>query len=486
MKHVEVIFLSLFIMMGLTINVIAQPMDTLWAKTYGGTDDEEGYSVQQTTDGGYILAGFTRSFGNGIRDAYLIKTNILGDAVWTKTFGDTLSDIFHSVQQTIDSGYIAVGYTYSFGNGSSDVYLVKIDANGNTQWTKTFGGTDFDLGHCVQQTLDGGFIIIGWSDSYGSRKAYLVKTDSSGNPQWTKTHGSMAGEKGYDVQETSDGGYIIVGETAYFGNLDVYLVKTDSIGNEMWTRRHGWLGEEIGYSVKEISNGFIIVGQEDSYGGGQQDIWLLKTNINGDTVWAKSIGGTAGDFGRSIEITSDENYLIAGYTSSYGSGGLDFYLLKTDTDGNTLWTRTYGGSQPDYAYSAQETSDGGYAIFGYTQSFGAGNTDFYLVKTEPDVGIKEQKSCRKVSFVCKSEPNPFNNRTQIKYVLPQSNMVNIVVYNLLGQEIKTLVNRKENEGIHTITWDGSDNSDNKVPGGIYFLKLETGKYNTTRKLLKMR
>jgi hypothetical protein len=191
--------------------------------------------VQQTTDGGYIIVGGTNSFGNGNRDAYLIKTDGNGVEQWNQTFGGVEFDLGNSVKQTTDGGYIITGRTVSFGAGDKDVYLVKTDASGAEQWYQTFGGSAFDLGTCVHQTSDGGYIIAGGTNSSGSgdRDAYLIKTDSNGTQQWNETFGGSAFEVANSVQLTSDGGYIVVGGTDSFGNgnRDVFLIKTSGNGN---------------------------------------------------------------------------------------------------------------------------------------------------------------------------------------------------------------------------------------------------------------
>jgi hypothetical protein len=206
-----------------------------FAKTYGVTGSDYAYSVQQTSDGGYIVAGGTASFGAGSVDFLLIKTDANGNIIWVKTYGGISYDNARSVQQTSDGGYIVAGLTSSFGAGNWDVWLIKTDANGNLQWAKTYGGTNYDYAYSVQQTSDGGYIMTGGTASFGAGNwdVWLIKTDANGNLQWAKTYGGTDDDYAYSVQQTSDGGYILAGVTSSFGagGSDFFLIKTDANGN---------------------------------------------------------------------------------------------------------------------------------------------------------------------------------------------------------------------------------------------------------------
>jgi len=354
-----------------------------WQKTLGTSRSDVGYSIRQTSDDGYIIAGTTYSFGAGWLDVYLIKTDSAGNLQWQETFGGNDFDWGYSVQQTSDGGYVITGTTCSFGDPLGDVYLIKTDPNGNLLWQKTFGGSSDDYGSSVQQTSDDGYIIAGATGSFGDPigDVYLIKTDPNGNTLWQNTFGGSGAEYGYSVQQTSDGGYIIAGRTYSFGAkyIDVYLIKTNSAGNLLWQKTFGGNSKDEGYSVQQTTDGgFIIAGMSYSNARGP-DIYLIKTDPNGNQEWQKTFGGSYTDLGFSVQQTSDGGFIIAGWTYSFGAVEEDVYLIKTDSAGNFLWQKTFGGSKGDGAYSVQKTSDGGYIIAGVTESFGAGG-QVYLIK----------------------------------------------------------------------------------------------------------
>ena len=466
----------------------AQP-GTLWTRTYGGNYDDIGYSVQRTTDGGYILTGYTESYGAGYDDVWLIKTNSSGDTLWTRTFGGAYNDRGFSVQQTTDGGYIITGNTWSYGSGYDDVWLIKTNSSGDTLWTRTYGGDNGDYGYSVQQTTDGGYIITGstWSYATGCNDVRLIKTNSSGDTLWTKTYGGADNDYGLSVQQTTDGGYILTGFTHSYGPgyYDVWLIKTNSSGDTLWTRTYGGAGWDCGLSVQQTTDGgYILTGFTYSYGTGYDDVWLIKTDTSGNKLWDKTFGGADYDGGLSVQQTTDGGYILTGYTYSYGAGGYDVWLIKTDASGNKLWDKTYGGANYDRGRSVQQTTDGGYILTGYTNSYGAGGYDVWLIKTGTE-GIEETEALE--LGLLQSHPNPFTVYTTISYALPANANVNITVYNLLGQLITTIVDEHKKAGRHSASWDAKN-----FGSGIYFLvfkaRSETGicSYKQTKKIVLIR
>jgi hypothetical protein len=312
----------------------------------------------------------------------------LAQVSWQKTFGGDSTDVANAVLATADSGCIFAGYTNSFGAGGLDYYVGKVDARGNLQWSATYGGPGNDYGYAIAQCRDGGFVIAGLTGSFGAGGGdfYVVRIDKLGDTIWTRTYGGTALDVAYSVQQTFDGGFIVAGYTNSFGagDQDVYLVKTDSAGDTLWTHTYGGSKQDFGYSVQQTSDsGYIITGSTYSFGNGGAAVYLIKTDALGDTLWTRTYGGALDDGGQSVEQTRDGGYIVAGYESSFTDGFYAFYLIKTDETGDTLWTRMYGTNKRSWCYSVRQTTDGGYILAGQTEQ-GHGGEDVYLVLTDSD------------------------------------------------------------------------------------------------------
>ncbi len=479
MCRVLLILVSCFLF-GSSVGVHSQT----WIKTYGGASYDLGYSVQQTADSGYIVTGQTESFGAGLVDVWLIKTDRLGEASWTRTYGGVGVDVGCSVQQTSDSGYIIVGFTSSFGAFAYDLWLIKTDQYGDTLWTRMYGGPYDDDGRCVQQTADSGYIVTGWTGwefGVSSADLWVLKTDRYGDTLWTRTYGGTEDDWGSSVQQTMDSGYVITGGTRSFGagSGDVWLLKTDQLGDTLWTKTYGGIGGDKGCCVCQTSDsGYIVTGQTNPFGA-FRDVWLIKTDAYGSVVWANTYGGVGYDQeGRSVQQTNDSGYIIAGRTDAFGAGSTDVWLIRTDQLGDTLWTETYGGAGREEGWSVQETSDSGYIVTGWTSSFGAGLSDVWLIKTDSggNVGVEERKESGMQSdkLLWRVFPNPAYQLMEVSFSHPLAQGVLLSLYDKAGRKVEEFTWRSGSAALIDI---GS------LKPGVYFLSLRAGRRRTTRKIV---
>jgi len=364
-----------------------------WSKTYGGVGYDQARCVIQTDDGGYAMVGTTNSFGP--TDFYLVKTDANGNMQWNKTYNVNpfeAADYGYSVVQTEDGGYAMAGYTYDL-SGWKYFCLIKTDSSGNKQWSRAYSAWSVSgegFGYSVVQASDGGYAIAGcvYRGFALGYKAVLLRTNASGYRLWDKAYGMTYFSQAYSVVKTSDGGYALAGTT---GSMDFWLVKTDANGNMQWDKTYAGTSSDFAYSIIQTSDGgYALAGYTGATNWGY-DCWLVKTDSSGNHLWnktyGKTYGGISNDYAYSVVQTSDGGYALAGYTNSSGAGGHDFYLVKTDASGNMQWDRVYGGIGEDFGYSVVRTSDGGYALAGYTNSSGAGWYDFWLIKTDTQSGV---------------------------------------------------------------------------------------------------
>jgi hypothetical protein len=369
------------------VTAFAQPS---WERIYGGPGYEEARCARQTADGGYIVACGVNDTLVSNHDIWLIKTDAQGETLWTRLYGGPDADVVYSVRQTTDSGYILAGYTDSYGSGGQ-VYLIKTNASGDVTWSRLYGGADRDAASDVAQTVDGGYIVAGYTSSFGdSSQAYFIKTNASGDSVWARVLGGTGQDWANSVQQTADSGYIAAGGSLSFGNLgQAYLIKLTPDGSPEWSKVYGGAGDDYAYSVQQTADGgYIFVGVTTSFGSDAQ-VYLVKTNASGDTLWTRNMGGADGDGGSYVQQCRDSTYIITGETYSYGNGG-QVYLIKTNLSGDTLWTPTFGGGANERSSTVQQTTDGGYVIAGMSTSFG-NRYQAYLIKTEADgmVGVDE-------------------------------------------------------------------------------------------------
>jgi hypothetical protein len=365
-----------------------------WEYTFGGIADDEALAILQTADDGFVLLGVTSSYGAGESDMWLVKTNATGHHEWNHTFGGMGSEgasLYDTIVQTSDEGFAFAGLTNSYGAGESDMWLVKTNATGHHEWNHTFGGTSWDHANTLVQTVDGGFALAGRSDSYSFSgewmQAWLVKTNATGHHEWNHTYGGTSVECVNSMIQTADEGFIFTSYKYSSGTSDIYsdmwLVKTNATGHHEWNRTMGGIDEDVAYSlIQTVDGGFVLAGGTNSYGAGVSDMWLIKTNTSGHHEWNRTFGGTSFDTASTVIQTVDGGFLLVGKTNSYGAGGSGIWLVKTDSMGQYEWDDTFGGWADEGGGSVVQTADKEFVFVGFTETFGAGGADMWLVKIQ--------------------------------------------------------------------------------------------------------
>lgn len=460
--------------------MFAQAPSIQWQKSFGGDNYDFPYSIQQTSEGGYIVAGSTSSINSGDvtnnyagTDCWVVKLTSVGTLQWQRSLGGNKDEEVQSIVQTSDGGYIFAGYTTSNDinvsghHGFVDFWVVKLDKNGSIQWQKCLGGDGYDSAMTIQLTSDGGYIVAGSSSSsngdansnHGSLDFWIVKLDNIGGVQWQKSLGGSGTETAYSIQQTSDGGYIVAGSsnskngdvTGNHGNMDVWIIKLDTNGSLEWQKSLGGSGYDYANSIRQTSDGgYIMAGYSNSNDGdvtssqGSYDSWIVKLDNNGVLQWQKSLGGSNYDSASSILQISSGDYIVAGTSSSINvngyvtgnHGGSDYWVLRIDKNGNIQWQKSLGGSGDDSATSIQLTSNGGYVVAGSSSSNDGnvsgnnGKKDYWVVKLNKDI-LDTKETALKNTVIAE---NPVKDNLRI-----QSNetIISLQLYDAAGQLIKT-------------------------------------------------
>ncbi|MDR2353255.1 MAG: T9SS C-terminal target domain-containing protein [Deltaproteobacteria bacterium] len=450
--NIFLIFLgSIFLVPFFALMVKAENFDSIieWQKSFGGSEPDSASSITITSDGGYLIAGYSESnngdatANRGNRDYWIVKIDALGNIQWQKSLGGSGWDYAHSSQQTFDGGYIIAGESKSndgdvirnprsnencsIDNCNSDYWIVKLDSQGNIQWQKSLGGSGEDIAKSIKTTSDGGYIIAGDSDSndgdvtgnHGKIDYWIVKLDSHGNMLWQKSLGGSLWDYANAIKITLDGGYIIAGDSSSndgdvkgnHGGRDYWIVKIDSQGEIKWQKSFGGRGLESARDIQQtFDSGFIIVGESSSnerdltVNKGNYDAWIVKVDSLGTLQWQKSLGGSEGDYAISCQISTDGGYMIVGYSESNDGdikdnyGKVDYWIVKLDSQGTLQWQQSFGGSDWDEPSSIQITSDGGYIIAGGSLSndgdvtLNFGYSDYWIVKLRNIVNTMTSQS----------------------------------------------------------------------------------------------
>ncbi len=357
----------------------------LFAKAYGGTNGEWAYSIIQKSDMGLVVAGQTASFDAESLDLLVIKLNLDGLPVWARTYGGARNEWANSIIQTADGGLALTGQTTSFSVGGLDFLVIKLSSDGNLEWARTYGGTKGEWSYSIIQTSDGGYALTGltWSFGSGNDDFLVIKLSSDGNLEWARTYGGTSYDNAWSIIQTGDNGFVVTGYTESFGagNGDILVLKLASDGSLSWARTFGGTGQDWSRSIIQTTDGgFAVAGRTPSFGAGDSDFFVLKLSSDGNLEWARTYGGTSSDYPYSIFQTSDGGLTVVGTTYSFGVGERDCLILKLGSDGSLEWASSFGGTGEEWGHSVIQTSDGALAIAGRTQSFGAGGSDFFVLK----------------------------------------------------------------------------------------------------------
>lgn len=469
------------ILLPLTIVSLAQPPKKFYS-TYGGNGYDVGYDVKQTLDNGYIITGSTSSFGQGNTDLYLLKIDSMGQKKFQTSFGGYNNEIGKSIVQLSDSSFVMVGYTSSSGIGGYDIFLVKTDKTGNLLWQKTIGGSDWDFAYSIQKTTDGGFIIGGTTYSFGRGNAdgYVIKTDANGDVIWSKTYGGKKDDEFKSVIQTSDGNYALTGYTKSYNDSlsDIWIFKIDINGDSLWCKFFGGNKQDFGSEIIEHQNGeFFIAGGTESFSVSIMNGYVVHTDNFGNYL-SKVLDNTSSSYQsfNSIVVSKRSNGIINALAKEtfYGFSA-QFKMLEMNLGLNYLNGTDYGSTFNDEMYKIIATNDKGYACVGYTNGYGAINSDVYFLKCDSNlvgsVNVVSVKENNYENIKVDIFPNPAINELKIK-TNTNLNLNEIRLYDISGNEISIKLKLKHAFNNYLIIDVTS------IDNGIYFLSY----LNFTKKI----
>jgi hypothetical protein len=454
---------------------------TTFQKIYSATINQSGTDVAATSDGGYIIVSTTEDNILNDLDIRILKTNSSGDTVWTKNYGGSRPEYPNQLLPTSDGNYFIVGYTQSFGTGDQNIYLLKINpANGDTLFTKVYGGFGNEDGKEIAATADGNYVIVGASNSlnYANNDVQLIKINPAGDILWTKYYGGPNYESARSVKLCLDGGFIIAGKTAANSTAvaSLYLVKTNPTGDTTWTKTYGGPDSYEGKSILANSDGTYTLCVDDSSGARDSDVKVMKIDAGGTIIWNKTYGGTDKDICKMIQPTTDGGYIVAGISRSFGWINPDFWILKFNSTLDTTWTRHYGGAGHEHCFAVKQTSDGGYIAIGHTKSY-TPNTQVMFLKlnSEGKFGTVASVDEFASNTTFNVYPNPSEGIMNID--LKGTSEAELIIRNVTGQTVFS-------ERINSSTINSSEVVDLKgKESGIYFLTVLSTKQTLTKKII---
>lgn len=489
-----------------------------WQLSLGGEANEISSAALKTADGGYLVTGTTSSEGgeiknnHGEKDGWVVKLSAAGEVEWQNTIGGSKEDYIMSASATSDGGYVLCGYTES-DNGDVenkasqllDAWIIKLSAAGKMEWQRTIGYADNEYATAVKQTKEGGYIMAGYTQTKdGYVVNYLViKLDKNGAEEWRQTYGGSSDDRAQAIEETQDGYYVLGSALSNDrevlgarGGNDIWLIKINRQGELQWQKNYGGSSDDLGYNMKKTKDGgLVICGNTFSHNGdvrsnaGASDFWVLRTDEKGEIVWSKTFGGSNNEYATSVDLTAEGGFIVSGYTSSADGdvkrlkGMYDYWILKLKSDGELTWSKCLGGSDRDYSSLIMQNNDGTYIIIG--DSFSAdgdlernhGNEDIWVAKFTPVlVAVQEQEAVaaaeqeslavqnvqNSADLTGRVYPNPVNDLLTIETSYVDN--LTYQLYNTEGAMVWT-----ETSALSKIQVDVS-----ALRSGVYVLMVNTG------------
>lgn len=437
----------IIVLLSTAVPVLGQAPEIEWFKEYYINDaGAEVWGMEETADGGFILTGMCHAAPN-FYDVLLVKTDQNGDTLWIRNFGGVSVDKGRSVRQTTDGGYIITGFTSSFGAGGEDLYLIKTDSLGDALWTRTFGGAGDEEGRCVEIADDEGYIITGWSSSFsnGSDDIYVIRTDAQGDSVWANVYGRAYDDRGWSIRRAPGNSCVVAGWSSRATYADIYFLSIDSLGTEIAHRIYGGADtDDEGRAILNLGDdGNILAGKLD-YGYDARPC-LIRMDAAGDSIWQRGYGFEG--IAHALESTSDGGYIVGSYDPA---GHRNIFLMKVNARGDSLWMKRIELESVGALRAITQTFDGGYAIAGYD------SYRIFLIKLASEQTSTDDKREIPAKFALgQNHPNPFNSSTSMSYRLAEPGFVSIRIYNITGQLVDTILEAKQESGEHAITWDAS-------------------------------
>ncbi len=425
---------------------------------YGGDGDEIGYSILQAYNTDYIIVGRTGSFGALQTDIHVARMDTISNIRWQKNIGGFMNEVGKGVVELEDSSIVMVGYSNSYGNGGYDAYIVRTDRNGNILWYRTFGGANWDFANSVCRTKDSNIVVCGYTYSFGrgDKDGFILKMDYKGNILWTKTYGGAKGDELNKIIATSDGGYIAAGTTKSYGDSlgDIWITKFDKFGDSLWFKVRGGVKKDVGNSVVQDQLGdYLIAGGSESFSSGKEDAYILKLLNNSTFLWDRYYGIPSQDEEAFDVLNSGSQYgnmLLLYATKEQAAYGFDIKNILLDYGGYYVRGGTFGSEKDEIAYAMCNARDKGYVACGYTESYNAKFKDVFVVKYDSEMTIGPLiLSAGKIVTDKKAKiyPTVVNNKTI--YIQGTTNVsdLDFKIYDIFGRLVTPVSIEKKEENL---------------------------------------